>query len=188
MEDYFPVTKSTADALFQAVYGYDVSDQVHLTEIAGVPAFSVTAVNMLPNVLGGLMMQSVLFEIDDEVYNFGYIAPPSAFETFGSLSNEIMASLKVSEFSGANLTATPEGVSADFKAYMDAFEQLSYEYIALKQRLEDNPNDLTLVSQFIQMHAQIMEKTEELAVIGESLNMTESIYFVEVLVRIHEQS
>ena len=93
-----------------------------------------------------------------------------------------------SEGSANDTAGNASGISPEFKAALDSYEQFFDEYISIMNRMKSNPTDLSLLSQYTDYmgrYADMLAKFEAL----EKTDMTkeELAYYLEVSARIEQK-
>ncbi len=82
-------------------------------------------------------------------------------------------------------TASPAGVSPEFKAMMDSYEAFFDEYIAFMKTMSDDPDNTLMLLKYASMVTQYAETMEKLDAIDESkLSPADDAYYIEVMARI----
>lgn len=85
-------------------------------------------------------------------------------------------------------TAADSGIRPEFKETMDSYELFFDSYIALMQRYQDNPSDLSILTEYTAYMQQYTDVMEKLDAIGEEdLTDAELLYYSEVMSRISQK-
>lgn len=80
------------------------------------------------------------------------------------------------------------GIRPEFQEAMDSYEAFYDEYIDLLQQYSENPTDLTLLNEYMDMMTRVVEMDEQFnAWEDEDLSTEEALYFSEVSLRISEK-
>ena len=73
------------------------------------------------------------------------------------------------------------GVSEEFKAKLDAFEEAADKLVECKEKLDENPDDLALIAEFAELSAKNTLNLAELdAMSEEEMTTAEKAYFTKV--------
>lgn len=84
-------------------------------------------------------------------------------------------------------SAETGGIRAEFKAAMDAYESFCTNYCKLVRDMNNNPTDLSLLTDYANMTAELAEMSEAFGAWGdEELSAEELAYYLDVSVRITE--
>ncbi len=77
------------------------------------------------------------------------------------------------------------GVSDDFKAMMDAYEEFIDEYIAFMNKYNQNPSDMELMSEYFDFMTKYAEYADKIAKLEDSeMTDEEAAYYLEVTTRV----
>jgi hypothetical protein len=79
-------------------------------------------------------------------------------------------------------------IDSEFKAAMDSYEKFFDEYVAIMKKYQENPNDLSILTDYaayVGQYADMMQKLEKWE--NEDLNAAEAAYYVEVQTRINQK-
>jgi len=80
----------------------------------------------------------------------------------------------------------PAGISPEFKAAMDAYEEFFDEYVAFMKRFQANPSDLNLLTNSVSMISRYGETMSKLEGLRSDLSGAELTYYLEVMTRINQ--
>ena len=81
--------------------------------------------------------------------------------------------------------AEKTGVSDDFKAMMDAYEEFIDEYIAFMNKYNQNPSDMELMSEYFDFMTKYAEYADKIAKLEDSeMTDEEAAYYLEVTTRV----
>ena len=91
-----------------------------------------------------------------------------------TISLVVLVSIVVLMFAGC-------GVSDEFKAKMDAYEDAADKLVECKKKLDEKPDDLALIAEFAELSAQNTVNLAELeAMSEEDMDAAEKAYFTKV--------
>ena len=85
-------------------------------------------------------------------------------------------------------TGEAQEIDSEFKAAMDSYEKFFDEYVAIMKKYQENPNDLSILTDYaayVGQYADMMQKLEKWE--NEDLNAAEAAYYVEVQTRINQK-
>ncbi len=81
-----------------------------------------------------------------------------------------------------------EGVSPEFKRYMDSYEAFFDEYLEFMERMDEEDGGFDILLRYADMLARYAEVMESLDAIGEEeLSTADELYYLEVLGRINRK-
>jgi hypothetical protein len=79
-------------------------------------------------------------------------------------------------------------LNPDFKAAMDSYEEFIDEYIAFMEKYMDNPNDMSLLSDYtnyLREYSECVKAFEKWE--DEDLNPAERAYYIDVQMRVSKK-
>ena len=85
-------------------------------------------------------------------------------------------------------TKADDGISSDFKKAMDSYESFKNEYVDFMKRYQENPADLSLLSDYADYISKYADFCEDFAEWeNEDLNTEEMAYYVDVQARVSKK-
>lgn len=103
-------------------------------------------------------------------------------------STETSSKKEEKSSSSSKAEKTDEGLSADFKAAMDSYENFMDEYVAFMKKYKANPTDMSLLSDYADYmsdYADFVEDFEKWE--DEEMNAAETAYYIEVQARVSKK-
>ncbi len=80
------------------------------------------------------------------------------------------------------------GLSSDFKEAMDSYEEFMSDYVDFMKKYQDNPTDMSLLSDYSDFISEYAEITEEFSDWeDEDLNTEELAYYLDVQTRVNKK-
>lgn len=80
------------------------------------------------------------------------------------------------------------GIDPDFKAAMDSYEEFMDEYVAFMKKYNNNPSDLTLLSEYADYMSKYSDFLESFEKWGDKeMNTAETTYYLDVQTRVNKK-
>ena len=102
----------------------------------------------------------------------------------------LLASILLISLVGCDVSSVSDanGVSAEFKETMDAYEDFFDEYIAFMKKYQANPSDLSLMVEYASFMSEYASMMSKMSALGNTdMNEAETEYYLEVTNRINKK-
>jgi len=136
---------------------------------------------------GALLASMSQYDTSDEDYTDDFIKIMESIKLSGEdYEDDLTNNLETTDVD--RQSNSNNGISSEFKAAMDSYEQFFDEYLSVMNEMTTNPSDLSILqkyTKFMGKYAETMKKFE--AIKNEDMTPEEESYYLEVSARINQK-